>query len=93
MSSCQLISPTRSFLGWLLLRENLILPPADLVSEKRKRIGRIRPLQRHKPAPDHEIAIALFGQARGPSCPNRHTNREKGPIFKTGGGQGQLIPR
>jgi len=64
MSSCQLISPAPSFLGWLLLRENLILPPADLVSEKRKRIGRIRPLQRHKPAPDHEIAIALFGQSR-----------------------------
>ncbi len=64
MSSNQLISPAPSFLGWLLLRENLILPPADLVSEKRKRIGRIRPLQRHKPAPDHEIAIALFGQSR-----------------------------
>jgi hypothetical protein len=34
---------------------------------------------------DHEITTALFGQARGPSCPNRHPNWGKGPIFKTGG--------
>jgi len=73
-------------------RENFTHPPADLVSEKRKRIGRLRPLKRHKPAPDHEITTALFDQSRqaGPSCPNRHPNWEIGPIFKTGGGRARL---
>ena len=32
--------------------------------------------------------VVQAGRARGPSCPNRHNNWEKGPIFKTGGGRG-----